>query len=135
MRRIRLLVLLAGLAGLAAFAMPAKDGRPLLDFAAVKTRFTDAARGGEESGGGVYKWKDDRGNWHYSNVRPEGRDGVQKVKETITWAKGSGGPAEPEAPRSEQPRSAAELLAESKRLGEKTEARETELQRVLREAQ
>jgi hypothetical protein len=136
MRRIRLVTLLAALAGLAVFVMPAKHGRPLLDFAAVKARFTDAARGGEERAGGVYKWKGDDGTWHYGNVPPEGRPGVERVKETITWAEGDGGgAAEPEPSSDEGPRGAAELLAESKRLGEKTEARETELQKVMREAQ
>ena len=146
MGRARLVVLLAALAGVVAFVLPAGGGRPMLDFAEVRDRlfaagphFRSASDGSTvagEGGGGVYKWQDDDGTWHFSNVRPEGRRGVQKVKETVTWAKGSGA----SAPRTEgnsepgQPRSAAELLAESKRLEEKTGARESELQKLVDEA-
>lgn len=138
MRRLRLIVLLAALAGVVAFVMPAKDGRPLLDFREVKGKLRSAApvsaAGGET--GGVYKWKGEDGTWHYSNVRPEGREGVEKVKETVTWAKGSGGSPAPAAGTDdpERPRSAGELLAESKRLRDQSQGRQTELQKVLAEA-
>lgn len=136
--RVRLMVLLAALAGVAAFVVPAKDGRPLLDFRGVKAKLLRAApvaAGGAE-GGGVYKWKGDDGTWHYGNVPPEGREGVEKVEETVTWAKGPGGSAGPAAAGAdpERPRSAAELLAESKRLREQSEGRRTELRKMMDEA-
>ncbi|HEX2190981.1 MAG TPA: DUF4124 domain-containing protein [Longimicrobiaceae bacterium] len=134
MQRIRLVVLLAVLAGTVAFVAPLKDGRPLLDYREVKGPFLRPAAGVVEGEGGVYKWQGEDGTWHYSNVPPEGREGVKKVKETITWAKGSGGSAAPAETDPERPRSAGELLAESKRLGEKTGARQTELQKLVDEA-
>jgi hypothetical protein len=142
MKRLRLIVLLASLAGVVAFVAPLDGGRPLYDFAAVKGRLPGAAAahapgaGGE--GGGAYKWQGEDGTWHFSNVRPEGRRGVQKVKEAVTWATGSGAagaPADAAEPDGDRPRNAAELLAESKRLEGKTGARETEMDKLMREAQ
>lgn len=140
MKRARLAVLLAALAGAVAFVAPLDGGRPLLDFAAVKGRLPGLARapvaGGDE--GGAYKWQDEDGTWHFSNVRPEGRRGVQKVEEAVTWATGSGTPAGIERTGEtgpERPRNAAELLAESKRLDGKALARETEMEKLMREAQ
>jgi hypothetical protein len=142
MRRARLTVLLAALAGGVAFVAPLDGGRPLFDFGAVKGKVLGAAAsrtpGLSEREGGSYKWQDEDGTWHFSNVRPEGRRGVQKVKEAVTWATGSGAsgdPAETGDTDPDRPRSAAELLAESKRLEGKTGARETEMDRLMREAQ
>lgn len=148
MGRARLIVLLAALAGVVAFVVPAGGGRPMLDFAEVRDRlfaagphFRSASDGSTVSGesgggGGVYKWQDDDGTWHFSNVRPEGRRNVQRVRETVTWATGSGASAAPAPTGAEpgQPRSAAELLAESKRLEGKADARESELQKLVDEA-
>lgn len=141
MRRLRLTVLLAALAGVAAFVAPLDAGRPLLDFGAVKGKVLGAAAsrapGLGEREGSAYKWQDEDGTWHFSNVRPEGKRGVQKVKEAVTWATGSGasGDADAGATDPERPRNAAELLAESKRLEGKTGARETEMEKLMREAQ
>ena len=134
MQRIRLAVLLAALLGLVAFVLPMEGGRPMLDFSAVKGRLLGAVSAPESGERTVYKWRGEDGGWHYSNVRPEGRDDVQEVKETITWVQGSG-ETSPTQPTGEEPRSAAEILAESERLGEKAEARETEMQKLLREAE
>ncbi len=140
MKRARLIVLLAALAVAAAFVAPLDGGRPLFDFAAVKGMLGAASArapiaGGE--GGGAYKWQDEDGTWHFSNVRPEGRRGVQKVKEAVTWAAGSGAaaPTETAEPDGDRPRSAADLLAESRRLEGKAGARESEVDRLVREAQ
>lgn len=142
MKRLRLVVLLASLAGGVAFVAPLDGGRPLLDFATVKGKVLGAAAahapiaGGEE--GGAYKWQDEDGTWHFSNVRPEGRRGVRKVKDAVTWATGSGAagtPPETGEPDGDRPRNAAELLAESKRLEGKAGARETEMDELMREAQ
>ena len=136
MRRLRLIVLLAALAGVAAFAAPLRGGRPLLDFGEVKGKLRGAASRGEE--GGAYKWQDEDGAWHFSNVRPEGRRGVQKVKDAVTWAAGSGAASEPAAAGDadpDRPRDAAELLAESRSLEGTARRRETELEKLAREAQ
>lgn len=138
MKRLRLVVLLASLAGVVAFVAPLDGGRPLYDFAAVKGRVLGAAAahapgaGGKE--GGAYKWQDEDGTWHFSNVRPEGRRGVQKVKDAVTWATGSGAASAPAEPDGDRPRNAAELLAESKRLEGEAGARETEMDELMREA-
>src|SRR5688500_11081453 len=100
MRRLRLIVLLAALAGAAAFVAPLDGGRPLLDFGEVKGKLRGAASrapagGGEE--GGAYKWQDEDGTWHFSNVRPEGHRGVQKVRDAVTWAAGPGTAGDPAA--------------------------------------
>ena len=142
MRRLRLALLLAALAGGVAFVAPLGAGGPLFDFGAVKARLLGAAAArapiAGEREGGAYKWRDEDGTWHFSNVRPEGKRGVQKVEEAVTWASGSGAPTETEEAGQtdpDRPRSAAELLAESKRLEGKTVARETEMEKLMREAQ
>ncbi|HEU0076331.1 MAG TPA: DUF4124 domain-containing protein [Longimicrobiaceae bacterium] len=139
MRRLRLIVLLAALAGVAAFVAPLDGGRPLLDFGEVKGKLRGAAAPasrGEE--GGAYKWRDEDGTWHFSNVRPEGRRGVQKVKEAVTWATGPGAAGDPAAAGDadpDRPRDAAELLAESRSLEGTARKRETEMEKLVREAQ
>jgi hypothetical protein len=141
MRRFRLLVLLAALAGVVAFVAPLDGGRPLLDFRAVRGKLHGAASvvptgGGDE--GGAYKWRDENGTWHFSNVRPEGRRGVQKVKGAVTWVSGSGAAGAPAAAGEadpERPRNAAELLAESRSLEGTARKRETEMEKLMREAQ
>ena len=140
MRRFRLVVLLAALAGVAAFAAPLDGGRPLLDFRAVRAKLHGAssrvpAAVGEPQGG-AYKWQDEDGTWHFSNVRPEGRRGVRKVKDAVTWATGSGAGSAPAGEADpERPRNAAELLAESKGLEGTARKRETEMEKLMREAQ
>ncbi|MET0400439.1 MAG: hypothetical protein ABW277_26850 [Longimicrobiaceae bacterium] len=140
MRRLRLIVLLAALAGVAAFAAPLDGGRPLLDFRAVRAKLHGAASrvpsAAGEPEGGAYRWQDEDGTWHFSNVRPEGRRGVQKVKDAVTWATGSGaGSAPADEADPERPRNAAELLAESKDLEGTARKRETEMEKLMREAQ
>lgn len=142
MRRLRLVFLLAALAGVAAFVAPLDGGRPLLDFRAVKARLHGATSrvpgvAGEPEGG-AYKWQDEDGTWHFSNVRPEGRRGVQKVRDAVTWATGSGAGSTPSASGEadpERPRNAAELLAESRSLEGTARKRETDMEKLMREAQ
>lgn len=139
MRRLRLIVLLAALAGVAAFVAPLDGGRPLFDFRAARARLHGASSrvpvaAGDE--GGAYKWQDEDGTWHFSNVRPEGRRGVQKVKEAVTWATGSGAAGAPAGEADpERPRDAAELLAESRSLEGTARKRETDMEKLVREAQ
>ncbi|HEX8276117.1 MAG TPA: DUF4124 domain-containing protein [Longimicrobiaceae bacterium] len=139
MRTARLVLLLAALAGVVAFVAPLDGGRPLLDFAEVRGRVLGGApriRAAEGEERGAYKWQDEDGTWHFSNVRPEGGRNVQKVKEAVTWATGSGA-SEAEAASEtdpERPRTPAELLAESKRLEGQGNARETEMEKLMREA-
>ncbi len=142
MRRLRLIVLLAALAGVAAFVAPLDGGRPLLDFRAVRAKLHGASArvpaGTGETEGGAYKWRDEDGTWHFSNVRPEGRRGVRKVKDAVTWATGSGAGSAPAAAGDadpERPRDAAELLAESRSLEGTARKRETEMEKLMREAQ
>lgn len=141
MKRIRLPLLLAALCGVVAFVAPLDGGRPLFDFRRVAEKVLgDAPRIRRSSGrdtGGVYKWRDGDGSWHYGNVPPAGRDDVQRVEGEVTWASGSGGEGDAEARGSggERPRNAAGLLAESRRLEGTTGARETELERGMKEAQ
>jgi|GEM_PF-3855477 len=143
--RIRVL-LLAAVAGLLLFLAPVKDGRPLLSVAELKARaagLREAATGraGEEGAREseavrtIYKWRDDRGTWHYSNVRPVDRPEAQEVKVPVSYVEGDGGTAP--APAGEEPgapRSAAELLEQSRQLEKQGARRESELQRALREA-
>ncbi|MEW5931059.1 MAG: DUF4124 domain-containing protein [Gemmatimonadota bacterium] len=139
MRTARLVLLLAALAGVVVFVAPFDGGRPFLDFAEVKGRVLGGApriRAAEGEERGAYKWQDENGTWHFSNVRPEGVRDVQKVKEAVTWATGSGA-SEAEAVNEndpERPRTPAELLAESKRLEGQAGARESEMDKLMREA-
>ncbi len=140
MRNLRFVLSLLVLGVLVAFFAPVRDGGPMLTYAGVKGFVAGAFRGSPtEEGGTMYKWKSEDGSWHYSNVRPADHPEAQVVSGgDVSWAKGSGAPP-PKAPASaggerEEPRNAAELLAESKRLSEQAEGRESELEKRVREA-
>ncbi len=140
MKKIRLLLLLLALAGVSAFVAPARDGRPLLDFRRVRGEVARLAGSAPSARPGqgkrtVYKWKED-GTWHYSNVRPADHPEAEEVRAEVSWVEeGKGARAsEGSTPGDGEPRSAGELLEQSRRLGEQTQARESELDRLTKEA-
>jgi hypothetical protein len=142
MRRLRIVLLLAVLGGLLAFHLPGSDGRPRFSFAELKRGVTDGFRAAPEGApaeggraGKVYKWRGADGTWHYGNVRPADHPEAVEVRGDVSWAKGSGAaPETEEAGGGEEPRSAAELLRESRRLKERTESRDAELEKLMKEA-
>lgn len=138
MQRLRLLLLTAVAAGLALFFLPADGGRPLLSVAGVKARLAglrDAASPREDGGAvrTIYRWRGEDGTWHYSNVRPADRPEAEEVRVPVSTVRGSGvAVEEPAAPG--EPRSAGELLRQSRELEGKARARNDELERLMREA-
>lgn len=138
MQRLRILLLSAVAIGLALFYLPAEDGRPWVSVAGVKARIA-ALRSAASPGGDdgairtLYRWREEDGTWHYSNVRPAGRADAEEVRVPVSSVRGPGVPVEePAAPG--EPRSAGDLLRESRELEGKMQVRDSELERLVNEA-
>ncbi|HEX2095081.1 MAG TPA: DUF4124 domain-containing protein [Longimicrobiaceae bacterium] len=141
MRRLRITLLLAVLGGLLAFYLPGSNGRPRFGPTGIKREVMDLLRvdpggaPGEAGGSGtVYKWRGADGTWHYSNVRPADHPEAVEVRGDVSWVKGSGAAPETEEGEGGEPRTAGELLRESRRLKEQTGNREAELEKLMKEA-
>ena len=130
MKRVRIAALLAVLGGVLFYYVPG-----FRDFARGLGDGWSAAPGGGKGSGTMYKWKDADGSWHYGNVRPAGHPEAEEVRGgDVTWVKGSEEAPAAEGGGGEEARSAGERLRQSRELEGQAVNRESELEKLAREA-